>query len=126
MAYTEDKFVSVNLDEWRRNREENERKCDELRNSVNTDDTICVLVARDNTGAFKSEVMSVREMRERGIWDGKTRSPDYSARRAKGHLVPCRILDNAPRLPHFCGPMFDGLEHPLRYESQEAYDLLSM
>lgn len=119
----EQKMVSV--DEWWKNREERERKCDELRNSESNDDTVCILVSRDVMGNFKSEVMTVRELRERGIWDGKTRTPDLSERRAKGALVHCRFLDNAPVLPKFNGPMFDGLEHPLRYETQEVFDALS-
>lgn len=47
------------------------------------------------------------------------------------HSISCRAeLQGAPKLKNFCGPMYDGEDDQgravIRYESQEAYDILSM
>ena len=76
-------------------------------------------------------------------------TPDRSRERLAGRLVPRKELDNQPKVAGFVGPMWDGERYLLhngmmvhtfekvnmqdvaeivgviRYETQEAYDILS-
>ena len=76
-------------------------------------------------------------------------TPDRSRERLAGRIVPRKELDNQPKVAGFVGPMWDGERYLLtdgrlvytfekvnlesvaeivgiiRYETQEAYDLLS-
>ena len=52
------------------------------------------------------------------------RSYDWSRERAWGGVVPRAELDNRPLIEGYLSPMYDG--GMLRYETQEAYDILSM
>lgn len=77
-------------------------------------------------------------------------TPDRSRERLAGRIVPRKELDNQPKVAGFVGPMWDGERYLLtdgrlvytfeqvnlesvaeivgiiRYETQEAYDILSM
>lgn len=62
-------------------------------------------------------------------------SPDYSAARESGALVPREDLDNQPLVDGYVGPFWDGLRVELetfesygviRYETQVVYNMLSM
>lgn len=63
-------------------------------------------------------------------------TPDYSDARDSGVTgVPMEILDKQPVVDGYCGPMYDGTRKcpyhkdqyaVLRYESYDAYELLSL
>ena len=85
-----------------------------------TEETLCQFCG----GILNGKVMTVAELRKQGIEIVK--NPDRSAERDAGHLCPARIFDNAPHVKGYCGPMWGGREHPLRYETREVYDALSI
>lgn len=96
-------------------------------------------------GAMPKRFMVRSEVEE--IACGHT--PDRSRERLAGRIVPRKELDNQPKVPGFLGPMWDGERYMLddgrivhtfekvnlesvieivgivRYETQEAYDILS-
>lgn len=96
-------------------------------------------------GQLNKAVMVRSEVEE--LAEGYT--PDRSMERLAGRLVPRKELDNQPKVPDYVGPMWDGERYLLddgrmaytfekvnlasvvevvgiiRYESQEAYDMLS-
>lgn len=96
-------------------------------------------------GQLNKAVMVRSEVEE--LAEGYT--PDRSMERLAGRLVPRKELDNQPKIPGYVGPMWDGERYLLkggmmvytfdnvdlekveeivgiiRYESQEAYDMLS-
>lgn len=77
------------------------------------------MVCRFVGGKYNGQILPVESVW--GFASGKT--PDYSAARAARYVAPRAELDNMPRVPGYCGPMWDG--DAIRYESPEVYDLLS-
>lgn len=72
-------------------------------------------------GRYNGMVLEIQQVEE--ISNGE-RSMDWSEVRAMGGCVPRAELDNRPLVDGYIGPMWDGGR--LRYETQAAYDLLSM
>lgn len=96
-------------------------------------------------GALPRRFYVRSEVEEMAVWH----TPDRSRERLAGMLVPRKELDNQPKVAGFIGPMWDGERYMLdsgmivhtfekvdlahvveivgiiRYETQEAYDILS-
>lgn len=72
-------------------------------------------------GRFNGLVIDVEDIEE--ISNGQ-RSMDWSEARKNGGVVPREELDNRPMVDGYLSPMWDG--GMLRYETYEAYNILSM
>ena len=67
-------------------------------------------------------VMTLAEAREVFTVSGISPTYDDSVQR----IVPRKDLQGKPRFAGFLGPMWGGDDTPLRYETQEQYDALSV
>ena len=72
-------------------------------------------------GRFNGQTMTTKEIFAT-CWNGKF-TPNWSEARAHGAIVPRAELDNQPMVDGYLCPMWDG--GMLRYETAEAYDILS-
>lgn len=101
--------------DWKR---EEERR-NEIKGKPFTDETKCTFVG----GSLDGKVMTVKELKESGLVVGKLR--DWSERRARGGLCHARVLDNAPVVKGYVGPMVGWSDCPFRYETSAVYEQLS-
>lgn len=85
-----------------------------------TDATRVVFVG----GKYDGKVMTVKEARE--LPELRGTEYDLSEERSHGLCVHYPIFDNAPKFEGYAGPMAGGTETPLRYESWEVYESMSV
>lgn len=52
--------------------------------------------------------------------------PDLSEERSHGVCVHHPIFDGAPKFEGYAGPMAGGTDTPLRYESWDVYNMMSL
>lgn len=97
-----------------------EKMHDEIGHKPFTEDTKCVFVG----GKMNGKVMTVAELRKTGSVTGKAK--DWSEERGKMFHCPMEIFDNAPIVSGYIGPMWGGSMTPLRYETSEVYEQLSI
>lgn len=97
---------------------------DRVEDDPHTGDTLCQFVGGVLNGKSLDVDGLIRECRRLGIKTG--RHADNSAKREAGCLCPARIFDNAPTIEGYCGPMWGGIEHPLRYETWDVYNRMSI
>lgn len=97
-----------------------EKMHDEIGHKPFTEDTKCVFVG----GKMNGKVMTVAELRKTGLVRGK--AADWSKVRSKMFACPMAIFDNAPKVSGYVGPMWGGYLTPLRYETSEVYEQLSI
>ena len=72
-------------------------------------------------GKLNGTVTTTEEIKAK-YWNGKL-TEDLSEVRARGGLVHREELDNQPMVDGYLSPMWDG--DGIRYETYEAYDMLS-
>lgn len=85
-----------------------------------TDATRVVFVG----GKYDGKVMTVKAARE--LPELRGMEYDLSEERSHGLCVHYPIFDNAPMFEGYAGPMAGGTETPLRYESWEVYESMSV
>ena len=110
--------------EFKAEQKRKEELAERVKSQPFTEDTMCVIVTRKPDG-WHEETMTVAQLRKDKRHSGHL-GADLSAQRARGMLCKAHIFDNAPLLDKYIGPMWGGLETPLRYENQQAYDELSI
>ena len=85
-----------------------------------TDATRVVFVG----GKYAGKVMTVGQVKILPEFRGY--NADMTDERKCGYCVHHPIFDNAPRVEGYAGPMAGGEDTPLRYESWDMYEMMSM
>lgn len=85
-----------------------------------TEETKCFFAG----GRFNGMTLTVAECRKRGMVGGT--APDWSKERKVSRMCPYPIFDNAPKFAGYLGPFAGEADAPLRYETSEVYNALSI
>ena len=85
-----------------------------------TEETMCIFCG----GEYHMKKMTVAEVRKACKISGK--HSDMSELRSRGGLCHAHIFDNAPEVEGYVGPMWGGLDTPLRYEASKVFEQMSI